>query len=296
MENENIEIIKKDLKTIKLKIEELEKSLDSSNKKPEKKIPTEKDFMASKGLSFEEKREEIKNEIAKVEKRLELLTERKKRIEELKRGIEEKEANAKTVEERRSAEQERRGVERQRDTIEEEREKKESEIKLMKLQLKDWDRFYFEKPDLKIDLEQNLDLIVLEEERQNLLLELQRIETETAKIRDFLSDVSSQREIINTKFSEITEIEKNAEKEIKDAEAKLEMDLPEDENKKLQAKRKENEEKRRYAEQIRWEVEDELEKIEKIYSELKAEYQMIPSNINNIKEKLDLINKKIDQK
>jgi chromosome segregation ATPase len=288
----HIDAIKKDLSTIRLGIEELEKSLKSF---AQKDLPSEEEgSMACSEISLEEKQKEIKNEIEKLEKRLELLAERKTRLEEIKKDAENKEAQAKNPTERRAAEEQRFLIEEQRNLVEEERDKKESEIKLLKLALEGSDKFDVEKTDQNINLNKNLDLTALDEEKQNLLLELQRIETLTSQLKDFIQDIVTERAVLNSKLAEISELEKEAEKNIKDFEAKLTAPLSVDEAKEIESQRNIFEEKRRAAERVRWDAEDEIEKIETIYSKAKTEYQIIPISINNIKERLSLVNKKID--
>jgi DNA repair exonuclease SbcCD ATPase subunit len=293
MENDNIDNIKKDLTAIKLKIEELEKGVDSFgiNNRQESAGPKN---LIGQGVSFEEKRKEIENEIEKSEKRLELISERKKRIESMKKEIEKQEGEAKTPEERRKAEQQRRIVEDERNRIEEERNKKEAELKVMKLQLKEWDKFYFEKNAWNTDFEKSLETVVLEEEKQNLLIDLQKIETRASDLKELLHDTSSQREVINKKLSEIVAEEKSVEKEIRTIEDKAASGLPEEETRKLEKERKIAEEKRRFVEQTRWEIEDELQKIENVYSQIKAEYGVLPGDIANVKKKLEIVNHKLD--
>lgn len=292
MQDGNIDPIKKDLGAIKLKIDELEKSLDTLSQQAQ---GSEKEgSVIYSGLSFEEKKKEIENEIEKSEKRLELLMERKKRLEEMKKDTEKKEEEAKTPTERRVAEEQRVAIENERNVVEEERDKKESEIRLLKLELKGWDKFNFEKTDWKVDLDKNLDLSILDEEKQNLLIDLQRIETRTSQLREFMHDISAQREVLNAKLSEISGVEKDAQTSIKDFEVKLDTPLSVDEAKDLEHQRNAFEEKRRAAEEARWDAEDEIEKIETIYSKVKSEYEVIPVNVNNIKDRLALINKKID--
>ncbi|MFA5178093.1 MAG: hypothetical protein WC427_00865 [Candidatus Paceibacterota bacterium] len=294
MEKEKIDNLKKDLKSIKLKIEVLEKGLDSFNLSAEKDSSNNLKHSLPQGMSFEDKRKEIENEIEKAEKRLELLFERKKRIEQLKKEIESKEAKAKTPEERKDAEQQRRIVEDERNLVEENLAQKKEEVKLMKLQLKDWDKFYYEKTEWNPDFEKSLDSLVLEEEKQNLMLDLEKIQTRTTGLKNLLHDTAAQREVLNKKLSEINKAEEMAEQEIKSLEEKINSTSSE-ETREIEALRRSTEEKRRELEQARWEAEDELDHLENVYTKLKAEYQVMPLDINNIKEKLALINKKMDE-
>jgi chromosome segregation ATPase len=293
MDKEKIDNIKKDLKSIKLKIETLEKGLDSFGLSTKEISDTPKHNLPQ-GVSFEDKRKEIENEIEKAEKRLELLFERKKRIEQLKKEIEDREAKAKTPEERKDAEQQRRIVEDERNLVEENLAKKQEEVKLMKLQLKDWDKFYYEKTEWNPDFEKSLDSLILEEEKQNLMIDLEKIQTRTTGLKNLLHDTAAQREVLNKKLSEINKAEDSAEKEIKSLEEKINSTSSED-ARTLEDQRRAAEERRRELEQARWEAEDELSKLEDVYTRLKAEYQVMPLDINNIKEKLALINKKMDE-
>jgi chromosome segregation ATPase len=292
MRDGNIDAIKKDLSAIRLTIEELEKTLGSL---AQKDVTSEKEgSVADNETPLEKEQNETKNEIEKLEKRLELLAERKKHLEELKKDIENKEAQAKDPTERRAAEEQRVLIESERNLLEEDRDKKESQIRLLKSELKGGDKVNSEKTDQNLDLDKNLDLAALDKEKQNLLLELQQVETKTSQLKDFVQDIAAQRGVLNSKLAEISGLEKEAEKNIKDCEAKLNGPISVDEAKEIESQRNTFEKKRQEAEKTRWEAEDEIEKIETIYSKAKDAYQIIPTSINNIKERLALVNKKID--
>lgn len=97
-------------------------------------------------------------------------------------------------------------------------------------------------------------------------------------------------------MSQILNSETKSENEIKLIEEKLAQGIFENDSKKLEEDRRKIEERRRETEESRWEAEDELEKIKNVLANLKAEYDVFPSQINNIKEKLKIINQKMDEK
>lgn len=296
MDKDNLDDLKKDLKIIKLKIDELEQGLGSYNKTKNEEEVREKDEAVKKSLSLDERLDEMQNKIENAEKRIELLTERKKRIEAMKKEVEDKEAKAKKSDEKREAEKQRRMVEDERDLVEKEIEKKEEELKELKFQLQELNKFRFTKHSDDLDFKEDLSSTILLEEKQDLLWELQKINTKTDTLKKLMTDATSQKELIQAKLSEILAAEQATENEIKMFEEKLSEDAFKDDARNIEDARKKTEEKRRQIEERRWEAEDELEKIKSVHAELKAEYDILPGAVEDIKKKLVIINEKMDGK
>jgi len=226
-----------------------------------------------------------------------LLLERKKRIETIvKKEIEEKELNAKTPSEKREAEKERHLVEDESNFLEKEIENKKNELNDLKYQYKELNKFRFDNPVTNLDFQEDPTYTALSEERQNLLWELQKINNKTKELKKLIAEATSQKHIIENRLSQILNSETKSENEIKLIEEKLAQGIFENDSKKLEEDRRKIEERRRETEESRWEAEDELEKIKNVLANLKAEYDVFPSQINNIKEKLKIINQKMDEK
>ncbi|MFA5368762.1 MAG: hypothetical protein WC303_01990 [Candidatus Paceibacterota bacterium] len=254
-------------------------------------------------IPFEERQKDIEREMDKAKQRLDLIAERKKRIDELKRNTEEKEKSDQSIEEKRGTEKERWKIEDERNAVEEEKNKKEDEIKSLRLQLKECD-FNFEKV-LSREKELNMELsllkrdhrhLILEQEKQGILSELEKLEIEANNIKDIMTDNTAEKESIEKRLANIMTEEKSVEEEIKVIEKRSDMSVPDAELRRMEELRKAAEEKRRQIEEKRWLTEDDLEKAEQLRSELREKYQSFSSKVNALKSKISEINEKLSKK
>ncbi len=254
-------------------------------------------------IPFEERQKDIEREMDKAKQRLDLIAERKKRIDELKRNTEEKEKSDQSIEEKRGTEKERWKIEDERNAVEEEKNKKEDEIKSLRLQLKECD-FNFEKV-LSREKELNMELsllkrdhrhLILEQEKQGILSELEKLEIEANNIKDIMTDNTAEKESIEKRLANIMTEEKSVEEEIKVIEKRSDMSVPDAELRRMEELRKTAEEKRRQIEEKRWLTEDDLEKAEQLRSELREKYQSFSSKVNALKSKISEINEKLSKK
>lgn len=254
-------------------------------------------------IPFEEKKKDIERAIEKARQRLELIAERKKRIEEIKKNTETKEESAASKEEKRNIEKDRWKIEEERNAVEDEKNKKEDEIKSLRLQFNEFD-LAFEKiisreKELNMELEllkRDRDKIVYGGEKDEFLEKLQKVEKEANSIKDLMLDNTRQKEDAEKRLSDIIAQEKKIEEEIRVIEKRGSLDVPTEELKIIEKERKAAEEKRKDLEQKRWGVEDDIEKVEKIREELRVKYQTFSTEARDLKNKIDDINKKIDNK
>lgn len=254
-------------------------------------------------IPFEEKKKDIERAIEKARQRLELIAERKKRIEEIKKNTETKEESAASKEEKRNIEKDRWKIEEERNAVEDEKNKKEDEIKSLRLQFNEFD-LAFEKiisreKELNMELEllkRDRDKIVYGGEKDEFLEKLQKVEKEANSIKDLMLDNTRQKEDAEKRLSDIIAQEKKIEEEIRVIEKRGSLDVPTEELKMIEKERKAAEEKRKDLEQKRWGIEDDIEKVEKIREELRVKYQTFSTEARDLKNKIDDINKKIDNK
>lgn len=254
-------------------------------------------------IPFEERKKDIEREMDKSRQRLDLIAERKKRIDELKKTTEEKEKSQQSPEEKRNTEKERWKIEDERNAVEEEKNKKEDEIKSLRLQLKECD-FNFEKV-LSREKELNMELsllkrdhthLILEQEKQGLLTELEKLEVEANSIKDIMTDNTAEKESIEKRLGNIMTEEKSVEEEIKVIEKRSDMSVPPAELRRMEELRKAAEEKRRLIEEKRWASEDDLDKAEQLRAELRDKYQSFSTKVNALKSKIAEINDKLNKK
>jgi DNA repair exonuclease SbcCD ATPase subunit len=254
-------------------------------------------------IPFEERKKDIEREMDKSRQRLDLIAERKKRIDELKKTTEEKEKSDQSPEEKRNTEKERWKIEDERNAVEEEKNKKEDEIKSLRLQLKECD-FNFEKV-LSREKELNMELallkrdhthLILEQEKQGLLSELEKLEVEANSIKDIMTDNTAEKESIEKRLGNIMTEEKSVEEEIKVIEKRSDMSVPPAELRRMEELRKAAEEKRRLIEEKRWASEDDLDKAEQLRAELREKYQSFSTKVNALKSKITEINDKLNKK
>jgi hypothetical protein len=253
-------------------------------------------------IPFEERTKDIEREMDKARQRLDLIAERKKRIDELKRNTEEKEKSDQSPEEKRNTEKERWKIEDERNAVEEEKNKKEDELKSLRLQLKECD-LNFEKV-ISREKELNMELallkrdhshIILEQEKQGLLEDLEKLEVEANSIKDIMTDNTAEKESIEKRVANIMTEEKSVEEEIKVIEKRSDLSVPDAELRRMEELRKAAEEKRRQIEERRWLAEDDLAKAEQLRGELREKYQSFASKVNDLKAKISGINEKLSK-
>ena len=251
---------------------------------------------------FEQRMNELKLEIERAQKKLDLIIERKERIEEVKKTIEGQENTSQSVDEKRAFEKERWRVEDQRNDIVLEQEEKEDELKSLAAQLGECE-YNYEKISSK-ERELNLEIEILRRDREDILLEqqkksiqtnLEKIEAEAFAIKDQMFENTKLKNELEKNLDLIKNKEKLSEEEIRIIEKRTAAAGTENETRLLQQQRKEAEKTRRDIETERWKIEDSLAKAEKERERLKERYQAVSGEVKAYRDKISEINQKKEQ-
>ena len=249
---------------------------------------------------FEKRKQEIEDVIDNIQKKLELILEKKLKTDEIKKELEEKETLAQTPEEKRAIEKERWRVEDERNNIEKEKYEKEDEIKSLRLQIRECDlnaeKVMAKEKDAIQQLEilkRDRDRIILGQTKKDLEERLRPLNQAVEDIKREMFDNTKQRDKSDKGLNEIGLKEKAVEDEIKILERRTAETTDEVILRDIELRRRTAEEGRRNLEKDRWEIEDKVKDLEIKRKIIKEKYQEVSAQIRQIKEELLNIEEKI---
>jgi hypothetical protein len=249
---------------------------------------------------FEKRKQEIEDVIDNIQKKLELILEKKLKTDEIKKELEEKETLAKAPEEKRAIEKERWRVEDERNNIEKEKYEKEDEIKSLRLQIRECDlnaeKVMAKEKDAIQQLEilkRDRDRIILGQTKKDLEERLRPLNQAVEDIKREMFDNTKQRDKSDKGLNEIGLKEKAVEDEIKILERRTAETTDEVILRDIELRRRTAEEGRRNLEKDRWEIEDKVKDLEIKRKIIKEKYQEVSAQIRQIKEELLNIEEKI---
>ncbi|MCK9445816.1 hypothetical protein M0Q50_02860 [bacterium] len=287
------------------KIEEI-KIVDENEEKLSKIAEQTFEFEeALKGINeekapFDKRKKEIEDVIDNIQKKLELILEKKLKTDEIKKELEDKEALAQTPEEKRAIEKERWRVEDERNTIEKEKYEKEDEIKSLRLQIRECDlnaeKVIAKEKDAIQQLEilkRDRDRIILGQTKKDLEERLKPLNQAVEDIKREMFENTKQRDKSDKGLTEIGLKEKAVEDEIKILERRTGETTDDVILRDIELRRRNAEEGRRALEKDRWEIEDKVKDMEEKRKIIKEKYQEVSAQIRQIKDELLSIEEKI---